>query len=240
MQVTDRLDASQGRAWLFLSPIWMMRALSCGETIAMLAAGHPPTVVTVFASSPKLDGGWRSRRSSPADGRIRDPWSIRHGSCHAQRSDSSRPRTLVGPPDACGRPSENVSRRRATVAHTSARQLDLGDLALRNAVLVGARACHGDCYQSALDELGNLLDLPARIIVVSEELLDLRKSSPTGACSPTNGRSAFRCHERRSTESSSSQPPPMSVIPLRMAQEAGPLTHAPGRGHRPLWRRRRR
>jgi 2-phospho-L-lactate transferase/gluconeogenesis factor (CofD/UPF0052 family) len=42
------------------------------------------------------------------------------------------------------------------------------DLAVRNAVLGGARLGHGS-YQAALDELAQLLDLPGRIVIVSED-----------------------------------------------------------------------
>ncbi|MGH3685161.1 MAG: 2-phospho-L-lactate transferase CofD family protein [Pseudonocardiaceae bacterium] len=50
---------------------------------------------------------------------------------------------------------------------------DAGDLALRNAVLTGARQQYGEGYQEALDQLGAELRLPARVVVVDEHPLRL-------------------------------------------------------------------
>ncbi|MFE6776298.1 2-phospho-L-lactate transferase CofD family protein [Streptomyces sp. NPDC057702] len=51
--------------------------------------------------------------------------------------------------------------------------LPLADTAVRNAVLVGARTYHGGRFQAALDALHSLLDLPARVVTVTEEPLHL-------------------------------------------------------------------
>ncbi|MBH5335914.1 YvcK family protein [Streptomyces pactum] len=51
--------------------------------------------------------------------------------------------------------------------------LPLSDMALRNVVMAGARAYHGEGFQRALDELYELLGLPARVITVTEEPLHL-------------------------------------------------------------------
>lgn len=121
--------------------------------------------------------------------------------------------------------------------------LSLDDLALRNAVLVGAMAAHGGAYQPALDYLALLLDLPARVVVVSEAVRALSSKLIDGRilnneweiCVPMQRAPVEQVYVRRLGEQSAPilkgpfdawpQPEPTAAAALRAADV---LIWAPG------------